>query len=234
MVLERVPDTDDLVAQFAFGRACTTRWEATTGTVRWSRAIEQSVDTDAEAAITATDLVTSSSQNLVHVSLAEGTATVVTAPADSYFGGPVWLSGSTALAVATTTRGTPRSLVVGVDLRSREQLWTIDLPQGSEPMIPGDSGTTMFPGTTAFLVVPSDDALRLVTVEQGGRLTVSDIDPVTGRTEIVGTDALAGTSSSTTSIYLESIGADDIVLTVDATTQVIDLATGTVTGTWDG
>jgi hypothetical protein len=101
-------------------------------------------------------------------------------------------------------------------------------------MIPGDSGTTMFPGTTAFRVVPTEDALQLVTVEEGGRLTVSDVDPATGRTEIIGTDALAGTSSSTTSLYLESVGADDVVLTADATTQVIDLGTGTVTGTWDG
>lgn len=235
MVLERVPGTDDLVAQFSFGRACTTRWEATTGTLRWNRAIEEAVDTDAEAAITATDMVTSTSQGLIHASLAEGTVTVVAAPADSYLDGPVWLRGTTALAVATTTRGTPRALVVAIDLRSREQMWTLDLPQGAEPLVEGDTfGTTLFPGGAAFLVVPTDDALRLVTIEGGGRLTVSDVDPATGRTEIVGTDAVPGVSDSSTTIYLDSVGADDVAITVDASTHVVDLTTGTIAASWDG
>lgn len=235
MVLERVPDTGDLVAQFAFGQACTTRWEATTGTVRWARAIEGSVDSDAETALTATDMVTPSSQGLIHVSLAEGSVTVVPPPADSHFGGPAGLEGSTAMAVATTTRGTPRPVIVAVDLRSGQHLWTIDLPPSSEPMVPDDQfGATILPGGAAFVLVPSTDGLRLVTVEAGGRLVVSEVDPATGRTEIVGTDALHTGISSAPSVYLESVGADDVVITTGDAVQVVDLATGTVTESWIG
>jgi hypothetical protein len=237
MVLEQVPGTEDLVAQFAFGRACTTRWEASSGTVRWSRAIEQSIDTDAEAALTPTDMVTSSSQGLVHVSLAEGTVTLLPPPADSYMSGPVWLTGSTAIGVATTTRGTPKPLVVAYDLRTREQLWSIDdLPQGAEPLVLGDGfGSTVFPGGAAFLLTPTDDGLAMVTVSEGGRLEVEDVDPATGRTEIVGTDVLQGaTAGSSTTVYLESVGTDDVVLTIDAAVQVVNLTTGTVTESWTG
>ena len=137
MVLERVPGTDDLVAQFAFGRACTQRWEATTGTVRWTRATEASVHFDPATAISATDMVTVDSTGAMHVSLAEGTVTAIAPPPDTSFSGPVSLVGTTAYLTTTTTRGTPRPGITALDLRTREPRWTLELDPGAEALETG-------------------------------------------------------------------------------------------------
>ena len=114
VLLQRVPGTGD-GGPVRLRPGLHHRWEAASGTVRWARAIEQSVDFDADSALTATDMVTASSQGLIHVSLAEGTVSRRGRSRRHYLSGPVWLTGTTALATATTTRVTPRAVVVAID-----------------------------------------------------------------------------------------------------------------------
>ena len=234
MVLERVPGTDDLVAQFAFGRGCTQRWEATTGTARWARATESSVHIDPATAVSATDMVTVDPTGAVHVSLAEGTVTAIEPPPDAFLSGPVSLIGTTAYLTTTTTRGTPRPGILALDLRSPSPGGPSSSMRAEALETEGWTGSTAFPGTTLFLFVASDDALRLMTIGEGASLTVSDVDPATGRAEVSGTDALLGAGSSSPSVYVDDVTSDQVVLTVDAVVQVVDLETGTVTASWGG
>ena len=229
-----VPGTEDVVAVFGTFEICTARWSTASGERLWS------VERDdlgglfqPELSIDGSTLLVADRSTLWTVSLGEGSITLVPLPPDTTLG-PAVLRGGTVVVGLSSTRGTARWEVAGLDTATGEQLWSEPAEAGAEPLTGLGAGIGTVSATDSlFALLPrGEDEVSLVSVAIGRDTTVRALDARTGDGTPVGGAELAlgpfGLSGSTL-VRTVSLDPEGVVLVVDSVLQVIDPATGQIT-----
>ncbi|MCU1352514.1 MAG: PQQ-like domain [Acidimicrobiales bacterium] len=228
--IRAIPETGDLVTWFGFGYGCVTRFDATTGQVKWATGLP-SGNFGEEAVINKGNLVFErSSGSPLRVDLADGRVTELEAVPDAN-ALPRAITGRILLGETASTRGTTKGGLAAWDLRTGKRLWSVRLPGSSQPISRSAyrSSDALSEGDIRTLLVVDGPATRLVSFVGSDRsIRVQPLDPASGELGEARTDEIRSRhdSGGTPSITVESATGGRLVVGVDSIVEVVDLDGG--------